>query len=143
MKLLSHLFPAILAVLIVGFGGALIFEPPPVTVYQRTVLTPFVHVGGSFAFRSVTSVDKQCEAQIFREIIDASGTVISSTSEFRPEFTQEPNVRVQRVVVLPVTTFATPGKAIYKFHSVWQCNFLQRIFPLSVVKTSLAFEILP
>lgn len=134
------------ALLVLVFGAAgsiaplLIFwanEQVPVAYSTRSALTPQVAPGGELRIKIKAEISKpSCKATVFRSIVDSADIIYDIVSVNRPAF-------ADYEVVMTIPLGAAPGKARYRARVEWNCNPVQKYFPLVILQPELEFEILP
>lgn len=132
LKFTSHLLLFALIAIPIWF----FYEPPPVSYSVRKVLTPTVAPGDVLKIQISADIQKQCDALVFRTIIDSTGLPFTLEAETRPNETDY-------VVEVPVPPGATAGPANYRARLLWSCNFVQRWFPREVIQRNIPFVIAP
>jgi NAD-dependent oxidoreductase involved in siderophore biosynthesis len=133
------LFAFIMCVLAAGLVyWQLVSQSPPQLSPERSLLVREVPQGGTLVIHNGYIDTDECSSVIYREVVDAGGTVIWSESEFRPA------VRIRtppRLRSIPIPNDAAVGKARYIAVVEWACNVVQKLWPTTIVLPELDFEI--
>lgn len=126
---------------VVALGGYwAIVDRQPIGTSTSEVLTPTVEPGGEFTIRYRTQWSGTCRVTGYRFIIDSAGqqyTVAPDTRFVSPQDTPEFTISV------PIPKGAQEGPAVYRATLFYECNPLQRLFPLERKVTDRTFTILP
>jgi hypothetical protein len=139
----------VILVLAVLYGaGALGYQTVndalPVTVLEREVLTPEVHAGEELRIRVSFITEKLCPTHIDRFLFDGEDTrfvlpALDYQTSSAPVGQQE-----EYITTVSIPSSAKPGdRAKYQTIPTYQCNFVQRWFPLVGPRTTVEFSILP
>lgn len=135
-------FTAVMAtVVVVGlFGYWSIVDRQPIGSSSSEILTPVVKAGGEFTIRYRTQWSSTCRVTGYRFIIDSVGQQYTVAPDTRfvgpqdsPEFT----------ITVPIPRAAQPGPAVYRATLFYECNPLQKWFPLERSITDRTFTIVP
>ena len=112
----------------------MLYEPPPSLSYFRGVVNSPAQPGGKIKINIGGTLSKSCDAEATRFLVDAN----SIKTEFAPvaknsapDFTYE--------LAIPETAAIGPAKILVVI--AWKCNFIQKIYPLTVNQPPLDFEI--
>lgn len=133
---------------IVSFLVLLTFLPPlywwildrqPAASSISEIVSPTVKQGGLFQIRYKVVWNSSCTITAFRYVIDNMRVEWPISSDTR---------RVQEgpaefTINIPIPLAAAPGKAQYKATLLYECNPVQRFFPLEQVIQTREFEIMP
>lgn len=111
-------------------------EQPPISYGRREILNSQVPPGGTLKIAIASDIVKDCDAIVYRSIIDGNGTLFELAPEARPK-------KTNYTAEVPIPLGAFPGKAYYAPKIEWRCNFIQQFFPKIVIQRQLEFEIVP
>lgn len=136
-----ELMAVVATVGVVGLGGFWsIVDRQPIGSSSSEVLTPVVTAGGEFTIRYHTQWSSTCRVTGYRFIIDSAGQQYTVAPDTRfvgpkdaPEFT----------ISVPIPRAAQPGPAVYRATLFYECNPLQKWFPLERNITDRTFTIVP
>lgn len=115
-----------------------IVDREPIVTLESEIVTPIVAPGGVFSVRYHVRWQSECKVTGYRFIIDAAGqqyTIAPDARYVRPE--DEPDFFIN----IPISESARPGPAFYRATILYECNPLQRLFPLTRVITPVRFLI--
>lgn len=117
-----------------------IIDRNPSELAESYVLTPVVKPGGEFSIRYKVNWRSTCRVTGYRFIIDSAGQQYTVAPDSRwispddkPEFT----------ISIPIPLAAKPGLATYRAVIMYECNPLQKWFPLERFAADRQFEIVP
>lgn len=117
-----------------------IIDRNPSTYGRGEILTHEVYPGGEFSIRYNVQWNSTCRITGYRFIIDSAGQQYTVAPDTRfispsdaPEFT----------ISIPIPLSAQPGPATYRATLFYECNPLQRMFPLERQVADRPFTILP
>lgn len=142
-KFLTNVMFAIVFILCIVIGtGPFIFiyllqAPPPAVYTIRKVLTPNVKPGEPLLIEIAADVSENCEATVYRVIVDSSGR--------RHGFDPVPRSKEPKYIVRLITPIeAVAGPAYYSGRVEWECNWVQKWWkPQVVTQKNIDFNILP
>lgn len=124
----------------VVFSYWAIIDRNPSNGGRGEVLTHEVYPGGEFSIRYNVQWNSTCRITGYRFIIDSAGQQYTVAPDTRfispsdaPEFT----------ISIPIPSSAQPGRASYRATLFYECNPLQRLFPLERQVEDRVFNILP
>lgn len=138
----THTMIALTVIAFVSWITYLFLEPPPAIQSRRVLLTERIERGGMLTLETTWTFSRSCGFYLFREVTDAGGTIIFSDFDRRFREQQPDNVAVTRFVIIPISSFAEVGPAVYQTHFAWGCNFIQELFPMRLEKGQpIRFEI--
>lgn len=128
-------------VVAVSLGGYWsIIDRQPIGASRSEVLTPVVSPGGEFTIKYHTQWNSTCRVTGYRFVIDSAGQQYMVAPDTRfvaptdsPEFT----------ISVPIPKAAQPGQAVYRATLFYECNPLQKWFPLERSIADRTFTILP
>jgi hypothetical protein len=156
MKL--RLLSALLAFSIFGIFSILValawlaYEPPPIEDLVRTLQTPEVAPGVKLIIHSRYRSVKRCQSILYRDMYDGyrddenmTGKRVRSESELRPRAVGQvsnPGEWFDIVRSIDVPNIATPGQGTFNTVIVWECNFMQRLFPYTETLNPIRFTII-
>lgn len=148
-KYLSYILPrsfwegvavavTVVAVSLCGYWS--IIDRQPIGASSSEVLTPVVSPGGEFTIKYHTRWNSTCRVTGYRFVIDSAGQQYMVAPDTRfvspadtPEFT----------ISVPIPKAAQPGQAVYRATLFYECNPLQKWFPLERTIADRTFTILP
>lgn len=111
---------------LVFIGYSAFIDRQPMVSSEYRVLTPEVQQGGIFTIRYKVQWSSRCRVTGFRVIIDGVGFQHSITPDTR--FVEEGFNEFD--ISLPIPPAAAVGDALYHGFIEYECNWLQRIWPL-------------
>lgn len=116
-----------------------IVDRQPIGESISVVLTPSVRPGEAFTIHYKVRWNSACSVTGYRFVIDSD----------RQQYTIAPDQRYVRPsqdefhINVPIPATARPGPAIYRATVMYECNPLQRLFPLERALPDRTFIILP
>lgn len=115
-----------------------IVDRHPIRDIESEIVTPIVQPGGVFSIRYHVRWSSECKVTGYRFLIDSAGqqyTIAPDSRYVHPA--DEPDFFIN----IPISESARPGPAFYRATILYECNPLQRLFPLTNVIDPVRFLI--
>lgn len=119
-------------------GYLMIIDRQPLAQNDSEILTPVVRQGEDFRISYDVVWNSNCRVTGYRFIVDGAGYRHERLIDTRMVAQGEE----QFVISIPVPIAASPGEAEYRGEVEYECNMLQRVFPLRRTLTVRSFQII-
>ena len=104
-----------------------VVDRQPIGESESAILTPVVEPGGTFTIRYHVRWNSACKVTGYRFVIDSAGQQYTIAPDQRYV---HPFDKPEFLINIPIALAARPGPAVYRATVIYECNPLQRLFPL-------------
>jgi hypothetical protein len=111
---------------------------PPTLDLEQRVIERKVAAGSDLIVHNIFDRPLDCASWWHRYIYNVDGMQIQGLSEFRPSGAP---AEYKRALRIPERT--KPGRASYQSTILWECNWVQHLFPKEVDLPSVELQITP